>query len=307
MRLKVAVVQESPVFFDKEKTLAKVEEVIQNCANKGCNLILFPESFVPGYPRGFTFGTKIGYRTEEGRKLFSEYYNQSFDLDSQDRERLEKLCKALGTYLVLGVTEKQNKNGTLYCSMVYFSPERGVLGVHRKIKPTALERLVWGEAGGEDLVSFDTRIGKLGGLICWENYMPLARMSMYKQGVEIYMAPTADAREEWTSTMRHIALEGRCYVLGCNQFITKSMLTEKYRNLLSDEPEVLSRGGSLIVSPLGEFLEGPLFDTAGILMADIDLEEVTKARMDMDVAGHYNRPDVFNFSVNGQPDLLDEQ
>lgn len=306
MNIKVAVVQDSPEFFNKEKTLQKVEDISRSCVSKGCNLVVFPESFVPGYPRGFSFGTKIGYRTEDGRSLYAEYFEQAFDPGSNDLQRLEKLSKSLDVYLVLGITEKQNIGGTLFCSVLYISPERGLLGIHRKIKPTAMERLVWGEGSGDTLVSFNTKIGKLGGLICWENYMPLARMAMYRQGVEIYMAPTADARESWTSTMKHIALEGRCFVLGCNQYITKSMLPNKYRELVSEEPEVLSRGGSIIVSPMGEELAGPLFDEAGILTAELNLRDIPKARMDFDVIGHYHRPDIFQFTVHNQPDMIKE-
>jgi nitrilase len=295
-KIKVCVVQESPVFFDKENTLRKVEQLTLKYAKEGCQLIVFPESFVPGYPRGFDFGAKVGYRTDEGRELYLDYYNNSFDIESNDLMRFEKLTKKLGVYLVLGVTEKQNRNGSLYCSMLYISPN-GLLGIHRKIKPTGTERLIWAEAGGETLVAFDTKIGKLGGLICWENYMPLARMAMYQQGVEIYVAPTADAREEWTSTMKHIALEGRCFVLGCNQYFTKSMYPEKYQHLVENEPEEICPGGSVIVSPLGKVIAGPLFGKPGVLMAEIDLEDITRSKLDFDAIGHYSRPDIFEFKI----------
>ena len=177
---------------------------------------------------------------------------------------------------------------------------------HRKIKPTGTERVIWAEAAGEHLVSFQTSIGKLGGLICWENYMPLARMSMYKQGVEIYIAPTADARESWTATMRHIALEGRCFVLGCNQFFTKSMYPEKYKSFVEKEPEIMCRGGSIIVAPNGEIIAGPLFDKAGVLIAEIDLEQINFNKLDFDVVGHYSRDDIFDFKVLNQPQIKKE-
>ena len=173
--------------------------------------------------------------------------------------------------------------------MLYISPDKGLLAVHRKIKPTGTERLIWAEAGGESLVAVDTRIGKLGGLICWENYMPLARMSMYQQGVQIYVAPTADSRDVWIPTMQHIALEGRCFVLGCNQYFTKSMYPEAYQHLVESEDEHFCRGGSVIVSPLGQIVAGPLFDESGIVTAQIDLDEITKSKLDFDVNGHYNR------------------
>lgn len=306
MKVKVGVVQESPVFFDKEKTLDSLENLVKTYAKQGCELLVFPESFIPGYPRGFDFGAKIGSRSEEGRKLYADYSSNSLDLESDDRTRLEKLSKKFGIYLVIGVTEKQNTNGSLYCSMVYISPSSGLLGVHRKIKPTGTERLVWAEASGESLVSFQTSIGKLGGLICWENYMPLARMSMYQKGIEIYIAPTADSRTEWTSTMKHIALEGRCFVLGCNQYYTKSMYPTKYAEYVKNEPENMCPGGSIIVSPLGKVIAGPLYDTAGVLIAELDLEDVPKSKLDFDVIGHYARNDIFDLKVNGQPDILKE-
>ncbi|WP_299680285.1 carbon-nitrogen hydrolase family protein [uncultured Dokdonia sp.] len=306
MKVKVTLIQDSPVFFDKEATLQKVEQLTQKHAATGSELIVFPESFVPGYPRGFMFGTKVGSRTEEGRDLYAEYYENSFDLESDDLPRMEQLAAAQNVYLVLGVTERKAINGTLYCSMLYISPKVGLLGVHRKIKPTGFERIIWGEAGGEGLVTFHTDIGKLGGLICWENYMPEARMAMYKKGVEIYIAPTADSRDNWTATMQHIALEGRCFVLGCNQFFTKSMYSEKHQALAVDEPEIMCRGGSVIVAPNGQVLAGPLFDKAGALTATINLTEITRSKLDFDTIGHYARPDIFEFKVNGQPKMKKE-
>ncbi|TSE03367.1 carbon-nitrogen hydrolase family protein [Aquimarina algiphila] len=307
MKVKVGLVQDSPVFFDKDKTIKKIEQLTQKYAKEGCELLIFPESFIPGYPRGFSFGAKIGSRTDDGRALYAEYAKNSIDLESEDLKRLEKLSKSNNIYLVIGATEKQEKNGTLYCSMLYISPSEGLLGVHRKIKPTGTERIIWGEAAGESLVTFKTKIGKLGGLICWENYMPLARMSMYKKGVEIYIAPTADSREEWTSTMKHIALEGRCFVLGCNQFYTKSMYPEKYQSLVENEPEDMCPGGSIIVSPLGKVIAGPLFNTSGVLVAELDLDEISKSKLDFDVIGHYSRNDIFQFSVEDQPEIQQER
>lgn len=307
MKIKVCLIQDSPVFFDKEKTIEKVEHLSRRHAKEGCQLIVFPESFIPGYPRGFSFGAKIGSRTKEGRNLYSEYYNNSIDIESTDLKRLEKLAKSENLYLVIGITEKQDTTGSLHCSMLYISPTDGLLGVHRKIKPTGTERVIWSEADGKSLVTFQTKIGKLGGLICWENYMPMARISMYQKGVEIYIAPTADAREEWTSTMQHIALEGRCFVLGCNQFFTKSMYPDKYQQLVHDEPENMCRGGSVIFSPLGKKIAGPLFDKAGALIAEIDLEEINLSKLDFDVIGHYSRDDIFQFNVLNQPEIGQEK
>ncbi len=307
MKTKVCLIQDSPVFFDKTKTLEKVEELTKKYALEGCELIVFPESFVPGYPRGFNFGATVGSRTPEGRALYNEYHQHSFDTQSDDLKKMEQLAKSQNVYLLLGVTEKDGTSGSLYCSMLYISPTDGLLGVHRKIKPTGTERIVWAEAAGEYLTTYQTKIGKLGGLICWENYMPLARMSMYSKGVEIYIAPTADARKEWTATMVHIALEGRCFVLGCNQYFTKSMVPEKYQKLVVDEPEVMSAGGSIIVSPLGKIIAGPLFNSSGALIAELDLDEIKESKLDFDVIGHYARNDIFQLNVLNQPEMTKEK
>jgi len=306
MKAKVAVIQDSPVFFDKEKTLEKVEKLTKLHAKKGCQLILFPESFVPGYPRGFSFGAVVGSRSDKGRTQYAQYYENSIALGGKDQFRLELLAKEQNIYIVIGITEKQETNGSLYCSMLYISPTDGLLGVHRKIKPTGSERIIWAEAGGESLTTFKTSIGKLGGLICWENYMPLARMAMYQKGVEIYLAPTADSREAWTATMKHIALEGRCYVLGSNQYYTKSMYPEDFKTTVSNEPEDLCPGGSIIVSPLGEIIAGPLFGESGALIANLDLDAIAKSKLDFDVIGHYARNDIFNLQVSEQPEIKEE-
>ncbi|MEM7484805.1 MAG: carbon-nitrogen hydrolase family protein [Bacteroidota bacterium] len=307
MTIKVGVVQESPVFFDKEKTLDKMEKIIEVQAAQGCQLLVFPESFVPGYPRGFLFGAKIGSRTPEGKALYAKYHEQSMNANGVDMQRLIALSEKHNCYLVIGFTEKQEKNGSLYCSMAYISPSDGLLGIHRKIKPTGTERIIWAEDDGASLVTFDTKIGKLGGLICWENYMPMARMAMYRKNVQLYIAPTADSREEWTATMKHIALEGRCFVLGCNQYFTKSMYPKRYQSLASDEPENMCPGGSVIVSPFGRVLAGPLFEEAGVLTAEINLDEIINSKMDFDINGHYDRPDIFDLKVNKQPEIKQEK
>lgn len=305
MQINVGVVQDFPVFFDKEKTIEKIG-VICSEQSANCDLLVFPESFIPGYPRGFSFGTVMGNRTERGREQYLEYYKNSVDLASHDLTRLEAMAAQFQMYLVIGVTEKQAQNGSLYCSVLYISPTNGLLGVHRKIKPTGQERIIWGESDGRDLVTFDTKVGKLGGLICWENYMPLARMAMYQQGIEIYIAPTADARDGWISTMQHIALEGRCFVLSCNQYVERSFYPEKYQAGLKDQA-LECRGGSVIVSPLGEIIAGPLFDKSGILLATLNLEDIVKSKLDFDAIGHYNRPDIFRLEVQSQPAMKREE
>lgn len=306
MKIKAAVIQATPVFFNIDKTIDKVERLVEENAINGSQLILFPESFIPGYPRGFSFGANVGKRTDEGRELYKTYLENSLEIGSPQFIRLENISKKYKVYLVIGATEREANNGSLYCSMFYFSPKNGFLGRHQKIKPTGVERLIWGEGNGSSLVTFDTKIGKLGGLICWENYMPEARMSMYQKGIEIYLAPTADARPSWTDTMKHIALEGRCYVLGCNQFFTKADYPDKYKSLVEEEPEMLSAGGSIIVAPSGEVIAGPLFGKEGVLTAELDLGEISKYKMDFDVIGHYSRNDIFNFKVSNQPEMFKE-
>ena len=306
MKVKVAVIQHSPVFFNKEASLEKLAQLTEENAAKGCELLVFPESFIPGYPRGFDFGATVGQRTSEGRELFLEYSNEAVDVSSSDMKYLEDVARKHNTYLIVGVTEKEGSSGSLYCSMLFISPKKGLLGVHRKIKPTGTERLIWAEGSGDSLVTFETSIGRIGGLICWENYMPQARMAMYSKGVQLYIAPTADARDSWVDTMRHIALEGRCFVLGCNQYFTRSMYPEKYRDLLPGDQEDICRGGSVIFSPLGETLAGPLFDEEGSLIATIDLDDIVRSKLDFDVNGHYSRPDIFEFRVNDQPEIKKE-
>jgi nitrilase len=307
MKVKVCVIQDSPVFFDKNKTIQKIENLVEKYKKEeNVELIVFPESFIPGYPKGFTFGANVGKRTLEGKKLYAEYHKNSIDIESKDLAQLESIAKKNNVYLVVGITEKQQKNGSLYCSLLYISPSKGLLGVHRKIKPTGTERVIWAEDSGESLVTFDTKIGKIGGLICWENYMPLARMAIYQQGIQIYLAPTADSRGNWTATMKHIALEGRCFVLGCNQFFTKSMYPEQYKKYVLEDDENICRGGSVIISPLGDIIAGPLFDEKGALIAEIDLDEVTLSKLDFDVTGHYSRNDIFELTVNNQPKMIKE-
>ena len=299
MHVKVAVIQATPVFFDIQKTIDKLERLVMESARQGCQFILFPESFIPGYPRKFTFGAAVGLRTDAGRELYKTYWQNSLRLPSPELGRIEQIARDNGVFLAVGVTERDALNGSLYCTLIYVSPTQGYLGKHQKIKPTGVERLIWAEGTGKDsLRVFDTELGRIGGLICWENYMPLARMSIYQQAPQLYVAPTADARPTWPATLQHIACEGRCYVLGSNQFFRRSDYPEAYQAFLDDDDAVLSRGGSAIVSPQGTFIAGPLWDEEGILMAELDLDEVLKSKLDFDVIGHYTRPDLFSFGTN---------
>jgi nitrilase len=279
--------------------------LIQEAAARKPGLILFPEAFIPAYPRGLSFGNVVGSRTPAGRRTWERYWGNSIEVPGPDTEILGAAAREAQVYLAIGVIERDSQfsHGTLFCTLLYFGPDGQLLGKHRKLKPTAGERLIWGEGDGSTLPVFSTPFGKLGGLICWENYMPLARTAMYGKGVEIYLAPTADARDTWHATLRHIACEGRCFVLGCNQFVTKEMYPPDLEGIedLAGQPEVLCRGGSAIISPLGDVLAGPLYGEEGILFADLDLGEVARGKIDFDAVGHYARPDVFQLIVNERP------
>jgi nitrilase len=298
--VRAAVVQSAPVVFDRERTLEKTRALIADAAGKAAQLILFPEAFVSGYPRGLDFGARVGSRTPEGRELFRRYWESSVDVPGQATAVLGEAARQAKAHVVIGVIERDR--GTLYCSVLYFAPDGTLLGKHRKLMPTAAERLVWGFGDGSTMSVFDTPIGRIGAVICWENFMPLLRMHMYSQGVQIYCAPTADDRETWLSTMRHIALEGRCFVLGCNQFALRSDYPSDYPALQGNHPTtIMSRGGSCLIDPLGKILAGPDFDGPTILVADLDLDEIPRAKFDFDVVGHYARPDVFRLVVDERP------
>ncbi|NBA84621.1 nitrilase [Emticicia sp. CRIBPO] len=303
-KVKVGVVQATPALFDIEKTIGIIISWIEKGAEAGCELLLFPESFIPCYPRGLTFEATIGRRTDKGREQWFDYWQNSLDTSSGHLDTISAAIKKANLFVGLGVTERENTGGSLHCSLLYFDNQGHFMGKHRKLKPTGLERYIWAESDGSTLVSFDTEIGKIGGLICWENYMPLARMAMYQQGVEIYLAPTADSRDSWQSTMQHIALEGRCFVLAANQFVTKADYPERYLEDLKDEPEIMCPGGSVIISPMGEVLAGPLWNEEGLLTAELDFSVLAKSKLDFDVIGHYARNDVFDFKVNKQPGIL---
>lgn len=305
--VKAAVVQAAPVLFNRDATVEKAVNTIKETARQGVGLLLFPEAFIPAYPRGLAFGTVVGDRTPEGRQTWQRYWENAVDVPGPVTRQLGKAAREANTYLAIGVIERDERgSGTLYCTLVYFGPDGQLLGKHRKLKPTAAERLIWGEGDGTTLTTLDTEIGRIGGLICWENYMPLARMAMYRRGVEIYLAPTADMRERWQATMIHVACEGRCFVLSCNQFFTKDMYPDDLPGIkdLDNQPDIVCRGGSSIISPLGDVIAGPLWDKEGILYADLDLAEVVRSKMDFDVVGHYARPDVFRLDIPDQPETV---
>jgi len=297
--VRVAVIQASPVGLDREETTAKACQLIEEAGRRGAELAVLPEVLIPGYPRGMGFGTVIGSRSDAGRKTYARYWENSVEVPGDVTEAVGAACARAGLFAVIGVSERDSihRGSTLYNTLLYFGPDGSLLGKHRKLKPTGSERLIWGEGDGSTLTTVRTPFGVVGGLICWENYMPLARMAMYAKGVEIYLAPTADNRDSWQATIRHIACEGRCFVLACNQFMTRSMIPPDWEDI-GPGPEVISRGGSAIVDPMGDYVAGPLFGEEGMLVADLDLDRITESRFDLDVAGHYNRPDVFRLQVD---------
>ena len=294
-----AVIQDCPVVFNREATIEKVGTLVQRAADQKAQLVVMPEAFISAYPVGLDFGARVGLRQPKGREDFRRYYESALDVPSRDCDALGAAVRKAGVYLVIGVIERQG--GTLYCTVLFFSPNGKLMGKHRKLMPTAMERLVWGFGDGSTLPVFDTPLGKIGSVICWENYMPMLRMHMYAQGVQIYCAPTADHRDTWLASMRHIALEGRCFVLSACQFLTRADCPKDYEAIQGNDPgAVLMRGGSCIIGPLGQVLAGPHFDGPSVLTADLDLDEIPRSKYDFDVVGHYSRPDIFRLYVNTQ-------
>ncbi|RFB13643.1 carbon-nitrogen hydrolase family protein [Bacillus sp. HNG] len=300
--VRVAVIQAASIIMDKNATIEKAVKLIKNATEEGAKIVVFPEAFIPAYPRGLSFGTVIGSRTDVGRKDWYRYWDNSITVPSDETDILSKAARESDVYLVIGVIERdsQHSGGTLYCTVLFFGPDGALLGKHRKLKPTAAERIVWGEGDGSTLPVFDTPYGKIGALICWENYMPLARAAMYAQGIQLYIAPTADARESWQSTIRHIAMEGRCFVLSSNQYVTKDMYPTDLAcySDLDTAPDIMSNGGSAIVGPLGDYVASPIWGREEIIIADLDLKQLAYSKFDFDVFGHYSRPDVFTLLVN---------
>ena len=243
------------------------------------------------------FGARVGSRQPEGRLDFRRYFESAIDVPGPDVDRIGTAAKEAGVYLVVGVIERDI--GTLYCTILFFAPDGSYLGKHRKLMPTAMERLVWGFGDGSTLPVFDTELGKLGAVICWENFMPLRRTTMYSKGIQLYCAPTADSRDTWIPAMQMVAMEGRCFVLTACQYLQRKDCPADYAAIQSDDPEtVLMRGGSAIISPMGEVIAGPSYNGEDILVADLDMGEITGGKYDFDVVGHYARPDVFRLYVN---------
>lgn len=293
----MAVVQAAATLFDTARSLRTAERWIEDAADVGAQLIVLPEAFLGGYPRGANFGAAVGARTAAGRELFRRYAAGAVEIPGPEINQLAGLAERHGCELVVGVIERNGS--TLYCSVVFLGSAGQLRGVHRKLQPTGSERLVWGQGDGSTLHVFDTALGRVGAAICWENLMPALRLALYAQGVQLWCAPTADARDTHLATMRHIAIEGRCVVLAANQYAIRSDYPHDYESQLPHDPAaVVCRGGSVIIDPLGQILAGPLYDEPGILIADVELDDVARARFDFDPVGHYARPDIFCLHVD---------
>ena len=297
---RVAVVQAGSILFDTPRTLHKLRDCVAEAAGKGARFALFPEAFLGGYPKGIDFGVRVGSRSPEGRDWFRRYFEAAITIPGPETETLGELAKAANMVLAIGVIEREGS--TLYCSVLFIGQDGNLLGKHRKLMPTAAERLIWGFGDGSTLPVLETAVGRMGAAICWENYMPLLRTALYAQDLQIYCAPTVDDRETWLPTVRHIAMEGRCFVLSACQFLQRADCPDDYEPIQGNAPEtILIRGGSSIVDPFGKVLAGPCFGEETILTADLDFREIPRARFDLDVTGHYARPDVFQLKVNTSP------
>ncbi len=300
--IKVAVVQAGAIPFDTAACVSKAVRLTAEAAATGAELVVFPEAFIPGYPKGMNYGLVVGARDPLGREEFRAYLAAAITVPGPETQQLGEAAAAARAFVVIGVIEREG--GTCYCTVLFFGPDGSLLGKHRKLMPTVMERVIWGFGDGSTLTVVDAPFGRIGSVICWENYMPMLRMAMYAKGVQFYCAPTADDRDTWLPSMRHIALEGRCFVLTACQYLHRGDFVGPERVTLGDSADaVLMRGGSAIIDPLGNVLAGPDFTGETILSAELDPGDIGRGKFDFDVSGHYSRPDVFQLVVNEEPML----
>lgn len=297
---RVAVAQVGSVLFDTDGTMRKLRAYVDDARERGVEFLVFPEAFIGGYPKGLSFGAVLGSRNDAGRDEFLRYTRAAISIPGPEIDEIGQLAREARMTIVVGVIERDG--GTLYCTAVYVGPDGEFLGKHRKLMPTGTERLVWGQGDGSTISVVDSPAGRFAATICWENYMPQFRLATYQQGVQLWCAPTVDDRDIWQATMRHIAYEGRCFVLSACQYLNVDSLPDGYDLQRSgDARGDLIRGGSVIVSPFGDVLAGPVYGEETLLVADIDLEEQLRGKYDLDVVGHYARPDVFSLTVDTTP------
>jgi nitrilase len=299
--VKVACVQAEPAILDREATLDRLEQLAAEAAGNGAELVVFPETFIPVYPSSRWAKAFAGWQNDGAKRVFAQIAQNSIAVGSPSERRIGAAAQELGVWLVTGVNEVEpERPGTIYNSLLYHSPSGELVLHHRKLVPTNHERLVWGQGDGRGLHAVETGFGRIGGLICWENYMPLARFALYESGVEIYIAPTADDADAWQATLVHIARESRAYVVSPCHFQRASSYPADFP--LASELEgggLLGRGGSAILAPDGSYLAGPLYDDEGILYAELDPSTLLAERQRFDPVGHYNRPDVLQLTVRG--------
>ncbi|MFM9827343.1 MAG: carbon-nitrogen hydrolase family protein [Sphingomonas sp.] len=300
---RVAVVQAGATLFDTPATLARMGSHVAALGAAGVQLAVFPEAYIGGYPKGLDFGARVGSRSAAGRDDFARYFASAIAVPGPETARIGEMAASIAATLVVGVIERgaDPGRGTLYCTALTFGPDGALLARHRKLMPTASARLIWGQGDGSTLGVVDTPVGRVGAAICWENYMPALRQHYYAQGVEFYCAPTVDERNIWQASMRHIAYEGRCFVLSACQYLTRADAPADYDCVQGNAPATeLIRGGSVIVSPLGEVLAGPVYGTEAVLTADVDRADIVRGNYDLDVSGHYARPDIFTLMVDAR-------
>jgi nitrilase len=281
------------------ETLAALLARRAELADARPDLLVLPEALFGGYPKGADFGVRLGYRTPPGREAFRRYWEQAIELDGPEVAALGELAAALNCTIISGAIVRAG--ATLHCTALHIAPDGSLAGHRGKLMPTAAERLIWGQGGAQDVVSFASPIGRIGAPICWENFMPLLRTALYGQGVTLWAAPTVDDRPQWEVAMRHIAHEGRCFLVSACQYVPPSqMALGEPITLIDRAADVpLIGGGSLIVSPMGEVLAGPLRGQEGLIVAEVDLADVVRARFDFDATGHYARHDIFRLDVSG--------
>jgi nitrilase len=291
--VKVACVQAEPVLFDRAATIDKLSSLAVEAAGAGARLALFPEAFIPAYPSSRWARHLAGWDGGDARTIYARLARESIAIPGPDSDRLGEIARTNGLWLAVGANELER--GTIYNALLIYSPEGELALHHRKLMPTNHERLVWGLGDGKGLETVATDFGAVGGLICWENLMPLARFALYQAGLEVYLAPTADDSEDWHESMRHIARESRSFVLSCCVFQRASSFPDDVP--LAEGGELVGRGGSAILAPDGSYLAGPLWDEEGILYAELDPQRLYEARQRFDPAGHYHRPDVLRLQI----------
>jgi len=305
--VKVACVQAEPVILDRDATIEKLAAIAAEASGNGAKLLVFPEAFIPAYPSSVWARALAGWAEPGAKEAFALLARESLEVPGEGVDRLGEIAREHEVWIVTGVTERDPEHpGTLYNTLLYHAPDGSLALKHRKLVPTNHERLVWGQGDGEGLRAIETGIGRIGGLICWENYMPLARFALYESGIEIYIASTADDGDSWQSTLIHIAREARAFVVSPSHFQRASSYPPDFplRKLLGETgTDVIGRGGSAILAPDGTYLAGPLYDEEGILYAELEPARLDEEHQRFDPAGHYHRPDVLSLQVrsNGRP------